>query len=240
MIAAVSAMLFSGSAFAAYGGGGGGGYSLGINLGIVNSSQSQMNEMIKRANSSEGGISTSALNQAYEAALFFMYRFSGTMYAIQLRPSYYYQQENGSGAGGAYKYGVKGYTVFPIFRLYPLENEFMKFYLQIGLGYGRVNGSIIENSKTSGAASVDFSGGAFGSLTGLGAEFCLTANHCFSLEANYRYLTFDRLLADSSSGTFASNSLSQYGANQEVELDGEDLSVRMGGLIFMEGYTYWF
>lgn len=171
------------------------------------------------------------------------YRFTGTIYALQLRPSFFYQRSEGTGSGGAFNYGVQGYTVFPIFRLYPLENEFMKFYMQIGVGYGHVDGNIEENNSTAPThGSVNFSGGAFGSLLGLGAEFCYSNVHCFSFEGNYRYLNYARVLATSTSGSFntSGGSLSQYGKGQEVELDGQDLSANMSGLVAMMGYAYWF
>jgi hypothetical protein len=224
--------FFAINAFAA---GASSGYSIGFNLGIVNASQNQMNDLIKRANTREGGISTSEMNQAYELQGFIMYRFSNPLYALQLRPSYYYQVEEGSGGSGGFNYSLTGFTLFPILRLYPLENEFMKFYMQAGVGYGMINGKIEE-----GTAKVEFSGGAFGTMAGMGAEFCFNASHCLSFEGDYRYLTFQRFTADSSSGTFAADSLTQYSKGSEIEMDNSDVSARMGGLMFMAGYTMWF
>lgn len=238
------AVAFTTPAWAARGGGGGGGggdYSLGFHLGLVGSTQSQMNDLIKRANTRNGGITTGELNSAYEAAVSLQYRFSGTIYALQLRPSYFYQKQSGKGSGGAFKYGLTGFTIFPIFRLYPLENEYMRFFMQLGLGYGRVMGNIEENNTAAPThGSVDFDGGAFGSLAGLGAEFCYEKVHCFSLEGTYRYLTYERVIASSANGAFATGSLDQAANDKEVEVDGADLSARMGGLIFMMGYTYSF
>ena len=48
-----------------------------------------------------------------------------------LRFSAEYQKEDGTGSDGTYSYSVTGWTVFPMLRLYPLENEFMKFYMQM-------------------------------------------------------------------------------------------------------------
>ncbi|MGE4132436.1 MAG: outer membrane protein [Bdellovibrionales bacterium] len=218
-----------------------GGTAFGFNLGVVNSSQPSINQLVKSANSRAGGISTSELNQAYEAQIYLQYRFSGSIFAIQFRPSYFYQVEDGSGSLGTFKYDMQGYTLFPILRLYTLENAFMKFFLQVGMGYGRLNGAIQEGT-TSGDAKVEFSGGTFGSQLGLGAEFCFTPAHCLNVEGNYRYLAFERFKVDKSSGTFdtAGGSLSQYDKGQELEVDGSDLSARMGGLMFMAGYTMWF
>ncbi len=210
----------------------GGNYSLGINIGIVNSSQTQMNELIKTANAGANGpVSTGQLNQAYEAAPFIGYRFSGTIFAMQFRPSYFYQKEDGTGTDGGYSYSVTGFTAFPILRLYPLENDFMKFYMQFGLGYGQMKGEINEGAGN----SVKFGGGAFGTTFGLGAEFCFSPNHCLQLEGDYRYLSFERNVVDSSSGS--GGGLSQFGKGQEIEVNGSDLSVRMGGLMFLMGYT---
>lgn len=237
-------LIFSSApAFAARGGGTiSGDYALGVHLGMTGAAQPQMNELIKRANAREGGISTSELNSAYEGALSLQYRFTGTIYAVQIRPSYFYEKQDGTGTAGAFKYGLSGYTIFPIFRLYPLENEFMRFFLQLGAGYGHVDGSIEENSSATGHGAVSFSGNSFGSMLGLGAEFCYANVHCFSVEGNYRYLSYERLVAKSSDGSFnsAGGSLSQYGAGQEIELDGQDLSAKMGGLVLLMGYTYYF
>jgi hypothetical protein len=217
------------------GGGSGGGWSIGLDLGLVNASQDSMNEIIKRANTGTNGpVSTSQMNSAYEFAPFITYRYTGTIFAVQLRPSIFYQSETGSGDNGAYDFSVQGWTLFPMLRLYPLESDIMKFYMQFGLGYGRMTGKISEGAGN----SVTFESGAFGSVVGLGAEFCFTPNHCMNLESDYRYLTFERSKVTASSGTLPD--LTQYSKNDEIEMDGSDLSVRMGGLMFMFGYTYWF
>jgi hypothetical protein len=230
------------SALAARGGFGGGGGLGGDNQfsivgGVSNSGQDQINTMISRSNAraTSGPISTPAINGAYELGVQYGYRFSGTMYAILLRPTFFYAKASGSGKDGSYNYGVTGFTVFPMLRLYPLENELMKFFLQIGMGYGRANSSIEE-----GAGNLNAVGDAFGTSMGLGAEFCVTASQCFSLEANYRYMTMERNIATDASGTWATGSLSQAQTNQEVELDGDDLMVRMGGLQFLAGYVIHF
>jgi hypothetical protein len=213
----------------------GGWGAVGLYGGIVNTSQGDLNMLQQRANTASS-ISTGQLNQAYELAAFYQYRISGTMYAFHVRPSYFYERQDGSGAAGAYTYGVTGWTVFPMLRMYPLESDFMKMYIQFGLGYGSANGMITEGQGN----DVKFSGSAFGTNIGLGAEFCLTNEHCFALEGNYRYMSMDRNIVSSSNGSFAANSLSQYGKGQELELDGNDLSVKMGGLMFLAGYMFYF
>lgn len=240
-------MCLNATAKAARSGGGfslgGGEMQFGILGGVTNASQDQMNTLITRANArtSEGPISTPAMNSAYELALQLGYRFSGTMFVGILRPSYFYQKANGSSSIGAgdYNYGVTGFTLFPILRMIPLENEFLKFFFQFGLGYGRAETSIQE-----GANNLSATGDAFGTTLGLGTEFCITASQCVSVEANYRYLFMERNIASSASGSTwggsAGNSLSRHSQNQEVELDNDDLAIKMGGLQFLAGYVIHF
>jgi opacity protein-like surface antigen len=109
----------------------------------------------------------------------------------------------------------------------------MKFFMQIGLGYGRINGDIKEGDGN----EVKFAGGAFGTILGMGAQFCFYPEHCISLEGDYRYLTIDRFIVTDSSGT---TGLSQQTKDMEVELNNADVSARLGGLVFMFGYAYWF
>jgi hypothetical protein len=213
----------------------GGGHQFGFNLGFIGSSQEHMNTLITRANSREGGITTSAMNDAYEASLDYRYRFSGSIVALMIRPSYFYQKSTGSGAPGSFDYGLTGFTVFPMTRFYPLENNFLKFFMQLGIGYGRLNGEIQE-----GSARVEFAGGGFGAQAGLGAEMCVSANHCFTTEGNWRYLNIERNIASSATGTFDSGSISQAEKDKEVEFDGGDLITRMSGLQFVLGYVFKF
>lgn len=228
-----------------YGGGGGGGssgFQFGVLGGVTNTSQDQLNDLQSRANTRAGGISTPSLNSAYEGALQMGYRFSGSIFAILFRPSYFYQVASGGNAGGSYNYSVTGFSAFPIVRLYPLENEFMHFFMQFGLGYGNATTKISELSTTAGQqAEVTASGGSFGTLVGMGTEFCFSSAHCLSLEANYRYLYHNRnVVSDNNGYAFNSNSLSQYGKNQELELDNDDVAIRMGGLQFLFGYAMYF
>lgn len=226
------------AAFARGGGGGSGGDSqVGLVLGVSQTAQDGLNVLATRANSrtTSGPVTTAALNSAYEVGLQYGYRFSGTMFSLLFRPTYFMETSTGTGKDGSYNYGVTGFTFFPILRLVPLENEIMKFFLNLGLGYGRANTKIEE-----GSASLNSVGDAFGTLLGLGAEFCMTPVHCFSLEGNYRYLSMDRNIASDATGTFASDSLSRASTNREVELDGDDLKIRMGGLQFLAGYIIHF
>jgi hypothetical protein len=235
----VAVLAFVPQASAARGGGSGGGMEIGFGGGIISSNQDQMNTLITRANSRAGGISTPAMNSAYEVSTHFGYRFSGTMFAVLLRPTYFYQNSTGSGNSGSFNYSLQGFTVFPILRVIPLENDIMKFFLQIGLGYGRATGKIEEAG-----ASAEFVGDSFGTQAGMGAEFCFTGAHCVSIEGNYRYLNNTRNIATSASGTWDSSatnpSLSQAAPNREMELDNDDLQTKMGGLQFLVNYAMHF
>lgn len=216
--------------------GGGGNDAFSFYGGTINTSQDALNTMQQRSNTRAGGITGGQLTSAYEIGGGYMYRFDSSIYAIQIRPMYFYQRTDGSGSPGQYTYAVQGWTVFPILRLYPMENDIMKFFLQIGMGYGQVTGHVSEGQ----GVSATFGSGAFGTMVGMGAEFCFSPQSCFSFEGNYRYLDFIRNIVTASSGTFASNSLSQYGVGQEAELDNNDVDLRMSGLQMLAGYTYWF
>lgn len=207
----------------------------GANLGITTTEQDDMNTLQSRANVRDGGISVSSLKNAYEGSVELGWRFSGTIFAVSLRPGYFYQKEDGSGSSGSYEYSLTGFTIFPIFRLFPLESDLMRFYMQIGLGYGQANGTIKE-----GSAQAEFKGSAYGSLVGLGAEFIMTPNHSLGVEGSLRYLTYERNLITSSSGTFAGDSLTQSGVNQEAEIDGRDLQSSMSGILFMARYAFYY
>lgn len=216
-----------------------GSWSIGANIGITNADQDDMNTLISRANS-RVGITTSQLGNAWEGNAFISYRLSGSSLALQFRPSFFYQVEEGKDGSASYDYSVTGFTAFPIFRFYMLEDKTMAFFSQVGIGIGFVKGEIKE-----GNASVKFSGNDLGYLAGLGAEFCFFGgNHCMTVEGNLRILNMERVIADSHSGTFDTSggnpSLSQGEKNKEVELDGEDLAVSMSGIIGTIGYTFYF
>lgn len=215
---------------------GGGGHSLGGLLIFTSPSQDDLNTLIERANQREGGISTKSLGQGYELSVNYEYRFSGTMFSVAMRPSYFMQSSKGSGNGKGFDYILSGWSLFPMLKLTPLENSFIKFYMQVGLGYGRLNGLISESG-----AMAQFTSGTFGGSTGLGAEFCFTPEHCMMLEGNLRYLPFERNKASSVvGGSFVSGSLSQAANGQEVEIDNVDLATTMSGVQGTLGYMYHF
>lgn len=219
--------------------GGSGGHSFGGSFIFASPSQDDMDTLISSANTTAGGISTKPLGQGYELVFQYMYRFSGSMFALLFRPSYFSQSSKGSASGGAkYNYELSGWTFFPMFRLVPLENSFLKFYMQVGVGYGRLTGNIRENDSV-----IEFSGGNFGGTTGLGAEFCFFDNHCFNLEGNFRYLPFERNKATSVSapGGWGTGSLTGPPASgEEVEMNNRDLGTTLSGVLATIGYTFYF
>jgi opacity protein-like surface antigen len=216
--------------------GGGGGHSIAGFLGFISPGQDDMDLLIDRSNTRAGGISTKPFGQGYEFAFMYQYRISGTMFAIGFRPSLFTQSSSGEApAGQKYKYSLSGWTFFPMLKLIPLENDFIKFFIQVGVGYGRLNGKIQEDQ-----AEIEFSGGNFGGLSGLGAEFCFSDSHCVVLEGNLRYLPFERNKATKVSGTFAANSLTNAVDAQEVEIDSRDLATTMSGVTANLGYIFTF
>src|SRR4051812_34950439 len=99
----------------ARGGGLSGGESqFGLVAGVSQSAQDQINTLISRANSrsTSGPVNTPALNSAWELGLQYGYRFSGTMFAMIVRPTYFFENATGSGKDGSYNYGVTGFTIF--------------------------------------------------------------------------------------------------------------------------------
>lgn len=213
------------------------GSSIGFFIGTTGSSQSDMNSLIDTQNSGiNGPISTGKLTSALEFSAHWSYRFSN-MIGLHFRPSYFYQVTDGSSSvtGGSYDYSITGFTLFPMFRLFLLENNYIKFFTQLGIGWGFASGEIKEGADL----SVKFSGNASGFLGGIGAEFCIADVHCINVEGNFRYLPIERMTVDSSSGSAGLPS----GVTQisgELEIGGRDLSSTMSGIMGVLGYTYYF
>jgi len=202
-----------------------GGISVGGYLGTAGASQTDINTVITTTGSSAG-----RLTSGLEFSGFWQYRFS-SMFAMHLRTSYFTQSES----GGANEYSMTGFTFFPMLRIYLLESKFVKFFTQVGVGWGFSNGEIKE-----GTGDVKFSGSNMGNSLGLGSEFCFgRGNHCVVVEGNVRFLPFDRNTVDSSSGTFSSG-IDQFGAGQELELNGKDLGTTFSGIVGNIGYAYYF
>ncbi|MEN0057850.1 MAG: outer membrane beta-barrel protein [Bdellovibrio sp.] len=210
----------------------GGDMALGIGLSTVSAGQDDLNGAIDDA--VDAGASIKNLGSAWEFYVNWSYRFSGTIYAFVFRPSYFMQKTDGSSPSGSYDYNLTGYTVFPIFRLYPLENSFIKFYMQTGLGYGSLSGEIKAAGK-----NLEFKGSAFGAMGGIGAEFCFTAAHCLTVEGNLRYMPIERNLTTGGNCSTGSDipGISQCGGSSEVERGGSDLKTTMSGVQGLIGYT---
>lgn len=209
-----------------------GGSSIGGFFGTTGSSQSDLNTVITNVNTANG-VSVGKLTSAWEFAGHWTYRFSGIV-ALQFRPSFFYQTDS----SGAYEFSVTGFTLFPIFKFYWLESNYIKFFTQVGVGWGFATTEIKESG---GAAKA--SGNNMGFLAGLGAEFCFFGgNHCVDVEGNFRYLPFERLTVDSSSGTLKAGT-SSGGADasgKELEYSGADLGATFSGIMGIVGYTYYF
>ena len=212
----------------------GGGFSMGLGIAQSNADQSGLNEMIHDAKANSSA-TTSDFGTGLEYMAHFTFRFSNNFVAIQLRPTYFTQSTDGSGSGGNYDYKLTGYTVFPLVRLIPLSNDIIDFYLQAGLGYGKLDGSITNGTRTA-----SFSGSSFGSQVGVGADFCLFSDNCFGVEGNYRYLPISRNIVSSSSGGLI-NGASQSQTDRELEnLNGSDVATSLTGISIALTYTFIF
>jgi hypothetical protein len=210
---------------------GGGSLSLGFGVGFATADQSGINDIIKNAKAANQA-TTAELSSAMEYSLQPTFTFSNGMVAIQLRPTYFTQSQGGSGSAGNYSYNLSGLTLFPIIRLIPLSNDIIDFYLQAGLGYGKMNGDI-----TNGPSKISFSGSNFGLIAGLGANFCFIPDHCIGVEGNYKYLPIQRNITSASSGGL-SNNITQATIDQELEVNGSDLATTFSGISGTVSYTY--
>jgi hypothetical protein len=211
--------------------GGGGGHAFGGGLALVNPGQNDLDATVDEVNAANA-IAVNKLGAGYELYGHYTYKFSGTIFALQFRPSYIMQ--NATGAG--YDLKMTGLTLFPIFQIIPLENDFIKFRLQVGLGYGTLSGEF-----SGGGNSVGWKGSAFGALGGLGADFCFTDNHCMAIEGNLRYLPFERNLVTSVSGTSAALGFDAgIVSGGELENGNKDVGTSLSGIQGLIGYTYSF
>ena len=223
---------------AARGGGRGasisGDHAISLGASIIGTDQKDLNTAIAAANtSSNGPISSKNLSSAYEFYAQYIFRFSGSIYSFVFRPSYFMQSSTGSGTDGAYDYKLTGYTLFPMLRFYPLENPFMKFFLQVGVGWGQINADITTGTGN----TLAFDGSSFGGMAGLGVDFCFTGSQCITIEGNVRYLPIERNVASSAAGTIVGidNPMSK---GSEVETQSKDLSTTLSGIQGIIGYTF--
>tara|TARA_B100000749_G_scaffold280771_1_gene278671 strand:+ start:170741 stop:171442 length:702 start_codon:yes stop_codon:yes gene_type:complete len=211
--------------------------SLGGQLTLASSGQTDYDNLIQSARS-DNSASTSELGSMLEISGTWAYRFNGSIVSMMFRPSYFTVGSDGNGTPGSYDYSISGFTLFGITRFTALENNYFKFFLQTGIGWGFVNGSIKE-----GSVDVDFAGNNVGFLGGIGAEFCFGGSaHCMAIEGNIRYLPVNRNIVESVSGTCPSSDtgLSQCTDSRELELNDRDLAVSLSGILGTIGYTYYF
>lgn len=212
----------------------GGAFSIGAGFAFANADQTGLNGLIDSAKANANS-TVSKFSSATEFLGYATFRFANGFTAVQLRPSIFQQSTSGSGTDGAHKYELSGYTIFPMARIIPLSNDFIDFYIQAGLGYGKLDGTI-----RNGARSANFSGSAFGAQMGLGAEFCIVPSHCINVEGNYRYLPIERNLV--SSGTGPGNlpyGTTQASADSELEdSNGRDIATTMSGISGLVSYTF--
>ena len=211
------------------------GHAMALGLSSISSNQSDLNNITTTINSTQGGVTTPSLGSAYDFFVQYSYRFSG-MFALVFRPSYFSASASGSGnTVGTYSHTLTGFTVFPMVRLVPLENKFIKFYMQTGIGYGSLTGKVVQGTTR----DMTYSGSTFGAIGGMGAEFCFTPMHCMSLEGNLRYLPINRNIATTVNGTFttATTGFSQATAGSEVEYNNSDLSTTMSGVQGVVAYV---
>ncbi|AZZ35320.1 hypothetical protein CIK05_00380 [Bdellovibrio sp. qaytius] len=214
-------LSLSTSAFAA-----GDTHTFGGGIIVMTPSQDDLDQHISDVNTANGS-SLGKFGSAYELYGQYSYRFSSSMFALQFRPGYFMQS--------AGNYSLKGMTFFPMLKIYPLENNFIKFFLQTGLGYGTLKGDI----GYANGANVSFSGGAFGAIFGLGANFCFAGSHCVGIEGNFRYLPVERNIVQSASGN-ATNFSAAPVASQELEINNHDVKTTMSGIQGGLSYNYMF
>ncbi|MBC7458153.1 MAG: outer membrane beta-barrel protein [Bdellovibrionaceae bacterium] len=210
----------------------GGTFSIGLGIGMGSFEQDGLNESIRNAKSISGA-TTGEMNSAVEYMGFATYRFANNIVALQIRPTFFSQTSKGNGTGGAFDYSLDGYSVFPLIRFIPLSNDIIDFYIQAGLGYGKLDGSI-----TNGARKVSFGGSSFGTQVGIGAEFCFWPEHCFGLEGNYRYLPIERNKVLSASGALP-DGIGQASPNHELENNsGDDVGTKLSGVSGVVTYSF--
>ena len=212
----------------------GGAFSVGAGIAFSSADQTGLNALID-AGKAAANTNVSKFGNATEFLGFGTFRFANGFTAAQLRASVFQQSTSGSGTDGSHKYELSGYTIFPMARIIPLSNDFIDFYMQAGLGYGKLDGTIRNGNR-----SANFSGSAFGAQVGLGAEFCFVPSHCVNFEGNYRYLPIERNIV--SSGTGPGNlpyGTTQASADGELEdANGRDVATTLSGISGLVSYTF--
>lgn len=201
-----------------------GAHQFGGGIAMISPAQDDLNSWI----SGLGVVGTKEMGAGYELFFNYEYRFSGSMFALHFRPSYIMQ----SASGGGVESNMTAFTFFPMLRLYPLENDFIRFFFQVGLGYGSMNLSLKNNTGGNGT----YTGGNFGALGGLGAYFCITDSSCFVAEGSFRYLPMQRLTGSGSGLTGGSSRITQE--NGELEISNSDVASTLSGVVGSIAYQY--
>lgn len=210
----------------------GGTFSVGLGIGFGSVSQPGLSESIRLSKTSSSA-TTDDFKSSTEYFGFMTYRLANNYIAVQLRPSIFTQSTHGTGTGGDYDYDLSGFTVFPILRVIALSNDFIDFYLQGGLGFGKLDGNITNDMR-----KVSFSGQAFGTQVGMGADFCFFPEHCIGVEGSYRYLPIERNIVTSSSGGLP-NGVTQVSPQRELEnTTGDDIPTTLSGVSGNITYTF--
>lgn len=204
---------------------GGGSHAIGAGIIVGSPNQSDLDGYVDAVNSSAGS-SVGKMGGALEFFAQYKYRFSSSMFGLVFRPSYFSQ----SGGGNGYDTKLTGFTFFPMFRLHPLENKFIAFFMQVGLGYGSLSGTLSQPN-----GSVDFKGSAFGATGGLGADFSF-GSHVITVEGNLRYLPMERNLITKKTGTTTVIDVT----GSELERDNADMATTLSGVQGLISYTYQF
>lgn len=234
----ISTLVFSSLSWGQSRGGGrrgvslSGEHSLTLGIGFIGSEQNNMDDVI---DAQKGSGSLKNFGNAYEYFLQYGIRFDKSWLAFVFRPSFFTQETDGTCTNGNCKSELSGMAFFPMLKMIPLENEFIKLFFQVGLGYGQLEGSIKDGSN-----NVKFKGSAFGAMGGLGVDFCFTEMSCFSVEGNLRYLPIERNLVTSASGTVTGVTGTASGAEIERNSNSSDLSTTMSGLQGLISYTMMF
>lgn len=198
----------------------GGSSSIGIGFSTVSAAQDDLNSVASQNSGKD-------MSSATEITANWIYRYDRTSYALVIRPSYFMQSTD----SGTTEIKLTGFTLFPMFRMYPLENSFIKFFMQGGLGYGSLKGAMDIASTT-----VDFEGSAFGAVGGMGVDFCFTDAHCLTIEGNIRYLPIERNKVTGGNCTTL-NGTTQCTNGSELEVNNKDLQTTMSGIQGLIGYT---
>jgi hypothetical protein len=207
-------------------------HSLSFGVGLVTASQDDINGVIDAGNNNGTGGHVKSLGSGYEFFAQYGIRFDNSMFGFVLRPSMINQSTSGDCQGSHCKYEVDGLAIFPMLRMIPLENDFIKLFFQLGLGYGQMNGEITQGSN-----SVKFKGSAFGAMGGLGVDFCITQSDCISVEGDLRYLPIDRNLVTSGSNSGIQGLSGGAGHGDELEANNLDVGTTMSGLLGFVSYT---